>query len=636
MIINNKLKRDYQEVSLILLMLLLAYILRTLPYWLGYPVPFAVEGMLDFGQVKYIIEHHVPQFLNSPFDYGAFPVLHLLIYGISSLGFEPLKVFLFLPQVFSVIGIIFFYLFLRKHFDKAVSLTAIFLIIVFIPHIYWSAEPMRETLGLFFFPLIIYLFDRVMSEKFRVALSLGLWSSLALMVATHYGSSIMMLGWLAFYTIFFVKPKKKLILATATILIYILAVAAYWFALFSYGGLILSALVSRQSLLLAIFAIAIVLAFRSRDKISLNFLRKKGFFILICLLSLLTLLGLSFRLVPINYPLQLWVGLIIYLILILVGFFYNQDDKIDKIILASSFFPLVWLLAIKYVVSGVGLTGMPFDPFRTLEFAIFPISVVAAKGYLLSVKHFRFVKIVLPTSLVVLSTFAYPTIFIYGVNFYGTPFYDVRSDIRFISPGVRELIDWANENNFEVVSPIAEVNAYQRVFYGSKHKRLFLWTKNDDNVILNSSYINDAIVGVNRIDIWNKHFLVDHLELHANSEGKLYIPILDSFVVRQSVPKTVKPGEAFTASISMENSGGIIWPVAFDIKLRFYDMLDDRIWGKRDVAIEDNIEPGAVITLVLKAKAPTKPGSYPFQMRMIIPGFGWFGVATPKVMIRVE
>jgi hypothetical protein len=125
---RNSMKSEYFIIGVIIIF---AYLIRVLPYLLGYDLPFAEEGMRDYQQVLYLISHNAPNLFGSYFDYGAFPILHLIIFVFYKLGADSLCAFLFIPQAFAAAGIFFYYLFLRKYFKPKESLLACFLIAAF-------------------------------------------------------------------------------------------------------------------------------------------------------------------------------------------------------------------------------------------------------------------------------------------------------------------------------------------------------------------------------------------------------------------------------------------------------------------------------------------------------------------------
>ena len=87
--------------------------------------------------------------------------------------------------------------------------------------------------------------------------------------------------------------------------------------------------------------------------------------------------------------------------------------------------------------------------------------------------------------------------------------------------------------------------------------------------------------------------------------------------------------------MTVANTGLITWLVTDDTHLKFYNLPNINLWGIRSVYIDHDVLSGEDVTLKFSIRAPEKEGVYNFQMRMRVPGVGWFGEATPKVNIGV-
>jgi len=99
-------------------------------------------------------------------------------------------------------------------------------------------------------------------------------------------------------------------------------------------------------------------------------------------------------------------------------------------------------------------------------------------------------------------------------------------------------------------------------------------------------------------------------------------------VAGSSVPPTVVAGQAFTATITMNNNGSKPWASGGGTphNLGSQSPQDNTIWGFSRVALPSSpINPGANATFTLNATAPTTPGTYTFAWRMVQDGVEWFG-----------
>jgi Ig-like domain from next to BRCA1 gene len=112
--------------------------------------------------------------------------------------------------------------------------------------------------------------------------------------------------------------------------------------------------------------------------------------------------------------------------------------------------------------------------------------------------------------------------------------------------------------------------------------------------------------------------------------------------VGQSVPTQVPAGGRATATITMRNTSTETWqnfptlPLSqFPYSLGSQDPQDNNTWGMGRVPIPGVTLPGASVTFTFTFTAPTTPGTYPFQWRMVREQLRWFGMSTPVVQIQV-
>jgi len=503
-----------KEYKILILILILAYILRVLPYLVGYDIPITDDSLRDFEQVKYIIDNNSINFND---HYGAFPVLHIIIFLISSLGANSLEVFLVFPQIFPVIGLLFFYLFLKKYFPEKQCLFALFLIAVSSFHIYWSSLPVRETMGLFFFPLTIYLFDKEVEKK-GLFNKLLLFFSFILLIMSHNWSTFMALFFLFFYSIFFLKKRTY---AFSLVGIFIALTLLYWVFVFNFAFEIIFDILKPAIIVLLILFLVLALFTK---KINLEKIKNARYAIIIGVI-LLILAILSIKLTSFSYPIQAFINPVIILLFILVGFFSTNDEKIEKLLKIAIFYLIFLLLAIVYyyILNVKTLYIIPFDALRILEFLIFPLSIIASYGFFIiygKIKR-KYLLYSIIIILIVFGTFIYPSIFIYKTNFYGTPFYDIRSDIRYIPEEGFELIEWANKNDYNVISNNYVIEEYQDIFYTKKNKTLILISEQDYKIEENYEKIKDEKLGIpNPESLISK--TANMTAIHSNEWGRLY------------------------------------------------------------------------------------------------------------------
>jgi hypothetical protein len=109
--------------------------------------------------------------------------------------------------------------------------------------------------------------------------------------------------------------------------------------------------------------------------------------------------------------------------------------------------------------------------------------------------------------------------------------------------------------------------------------------------------------------------------------------------VSQSVPAAMTAGGTYAVSVTMRNSGTTVWTRAYQHKLGTQNPQDNGLWtGGTRVYLgpEESVAPGQEKTFSFGVKAPSAPGSYSFQWRMVQDGVEWFGDMTPNVSISVQ
>lgn len=633
-----RIKREYLILAAIIA---LAYVLRVLPYLLGYPIPFTEDGIRDFQQVKYLIDNSKINLYGSYGNYGAFPVLHILIYGFYLLGFNALKAFLFIPQAFAVLGLVFYYAFLKRYFPIRESLAAVFFIAVFGPHIHWSSQPVRETLGLFFFPLIIWSFDQVMNggDKRNRAALIALISSSLIIIPTHHWSALMAFIWMIFYAFFFLdtasKSRKAYFFASG----FFLAMVAYWMYFFDFVfNLILSPFQKNPLAILAAAALLIILSFVFiiLKHVDIGRLRTKKVFFISLLAVLSALCFISAKLLPLDYPLQIWLAFSLYISLAFIGFFLVHRNDIDKFVCLSSF-PLIFAISsLPYALNNQGLSTIPFDPFRTLAFVIFPLSIIVALGYFKVFDRFRSLGIILAIIAVFLATLIYPPIFVYHNKFSGTLFYDIRSDIRYISPGIFSLIKQANDAGFGVDSIVPEIRSFQETFYPPRNKYLVLVSKSDNSLQQNFSLIKDDIMKVLDPNDWQSN-VADIRPVIENADGALYVAAVNnaSFIAIK-LPDMIGAGEKRQVSIIVKNIGTKIWH-AGKYRLAVKSKDKPKSWGMNaeNLTVRSDIKPNETVNFDFSIQAPEYSEESYFSFQMLEIKIGKFGDISTTTTIKV-
>jgi uncharacterized repeat protein (TIGR01451 family) len=106
-----------------------------------------------------------------------------------------------------------------------------------------------------------------------------------------------------------------------------------------------------------------------------------------------------------------------------------------------------------------------------------------------------------------------------------------------------------------------------------------------------------------------------------------------SAFVSQSVPATVEAGSKGSVSVTMRNIGTTTWSSAGNYNLGSQSPQDNVTWGSARVALPGPVLPGGQVTFNFYATAPTTPGTYAFQSRMVQDNVEWFGEYSAAVNV---
>ncbi|MGH9893496.1 MAG: RHS repeat-associated core domain-containing protein, partial [bacterium] len=86
--------------------------------------------------------------------------------------------------------------------------------------------------------------------------------------------------------------------------------------------------------------------------------------------------------------------------------------------------------------------------------------------------------------------------------------------------------------------------------------------------------------------------------------------------VSQSVPEAMAPGQSYPVSVTLRNTGGTTWAVG-TYYLGSENPEANGTWGLNRVDLGVPVGPGAYATLAFNVTAPSTPGVYNFQWRMV-------------------
>jgi Zn-dependent metalloprotease len=101
-------------------------------------------------------------------------------------------------------------------------------------------------------------------------------------------------------------------------------------------------------------------------------------------------------------------------------------------------------------------------------------------------------------------------------------------------------------------------------------------------------------------------------------------------------PATMRTGQTALVNVTMRNTGTTTWTTATGYKLGSQSPQDNTIWGFHRVPLSGPVDAGEETTFQFAFTAPSTPGTYGFQWRMLREGVAWFGAPTPHIVITVQ
>ncbi len=110
----------------------------------------------------------------------------------------------------------------------------------------------------------------------------------------------------------------------------------------------------------------------------------------------------------------------------------------------------------------------------------------------------------------------------------------------------------------------------------------------------------------------------------------------DSVIVSFSAPTSMTTGTAEWVIVTVKNTGNTTWSSNIDgpYRLGIFNPLDSQIWGIGRVAVTGSVAPNSQATFAFAIVAPTTPGTYSFDWRMLREGKFWFGaIATRTITV---
>jgi RHS repeat-associated protein len=106
--------------------------------------------------------------------------------------------------------------------------------------------------------------------------------------------------------------------------------------------------------------------------------------------------------------------------------------------------------------------------------------------------------------------------------------------------------------------------------------------------------------------------------------------------VSQTVPTSMVTGATYNVTIVLSNTGSTTWTSAGNYLLGGQNPENTFTWRYPRVDVPAPIAPGGQASFSFQVTAPTSPGTYNFQWRMVQEYVEWFGTYTPNVAVTVS
>lgn len=124
--------------------------------------------------------------------------------------------------------------------------------------------------------------------------------------------------------------------------------------------------------------------------------------------------------------------------------------------------------------------------------------------------------------------------------------------------------------------------------------------------------------------------------LSASGNFRVPVAVRNAQFAAESYITTMQPGQTANVTVQMRNNGNYTWTAANNFRLGSQNPANNATWGVSRVSATSDVAPGQTGTFNFTITAPTTPGTYSFQWRMVQDGVEWFGDTTPNMNINVR
>ncbi len=442
------------------LILLVAIGVRVLPYILGYENLVMGDTIREYEQALFIENEGT---INFDFIYGMYPALHLLVAETSLMtGLDTDMLFRFLPQFFAALASIIVFLLMREQYNPKIALISAFLVAVFGQHILWSMKPVRETIGLFIFPFLVYMYYKANTND-RYLVPLALTSIVA--IFSHHWSLLLALIFLGV----FLLPTNNLKLLFTYLATCVAAFTYFYVTLNSVQSFFGSVYVFLMFLLL--FVASYLFLSKYVAQYNLDSLRKRikakvariNDLEVALLLAFIALTAIAVLLLSINEYLVYSYSWFFFSSIILLSFF-----AVLGLLPSMNDYPLpsMGFLAVTAVYFGMITFGLLvgyefFDPGRVAEFLIYPLALFASVGIMYAIEFAKSTTLqtILATGIFIL--FFLSGIFVIPMVYVSGEATEIRSYLQYVPIEGNWAVDWVYDNSGLIITD----NTYVMAIY---------------------------------------------------------------------------------------------------------------------------------------------------------------------------
>lgn len=114
------------------------------------------------------------------------------------------------------------------------------------------------------------------------------------------------------------------------------------------------------------------------------------------------------------------------------------------------------------------------------------------------------------------------------------------------------------------------------------------------------------------------------------------LPAQTSECLQMTAPTLMFPGQTYWVTVVMRNTGETTWRSWTNHSLGSQNPQDNQTFQKPRVPVPYSVAPGTQAIFNFPVIAPSVPGLYPLQFRMVQDWVEWFGDFTPTVTVEVR